>query len=245
MNIAEKLIIIAENEQKVYKAGYNKGKLEGIGNNRYDTFWDAYQNYGKRRNYTYAFSYEGWNNTTFNPKYPIIAIGNASYMFDNCQVADFDFIEKGITFDTSGATSLTYAFRQCKGISRIGTIDCTGCSELNRTFYGCKMPVIDNFIVHENLTYTNTFDYATIKDITVSGTIGKNGFKLTASTLAKNSIVSIINALSTTTSGLAITLSKTAVDNAFATSDGAADGSVSEEWLSLIATKSNWTISLS
>lgn len=245
MNIAEKLTTVAENIPKVFEAGYNKGKSEGGGDSYYDAFWDAYQDYGSRRNYTYAFSYEGWNDKTFNPKYPIIATGNASYMFDSCQVTDFDFVEKGITFDTSGATSLTYCFRQCKGIYRIGTIDCTGCSDLNRIFYACKMPVIDNFIVHENLTYTNTFDYATIEDITVSGTIGKNGFKLTTSTLAKKSIISIINALSTTTSGLAITLSKTAVNNAFATSEGASDGSTSEEWLSLIATKSNWTISLS
>lgn len=29
MNISEKLAIIAENEQKVYDAGYEKGKAEG------------------------------------------------------------------------------------------------------------------------------------------------------------------------------------------------------------------------
>ena len=64
------------------------------------------------------------------------------------------------------------------------------------------------------------------------------------SPLSKDSIISIINALSTATSDLPITLSITAVNNAFETSPGAADGSTSEEWTALIATKPNWTISL-
>lgn len=62
--------------------------------------------------------------------------------------------------------------------------------------------------------------------------------------LSKPSITSIINCLSTTTSGLTVTLSKTAVNNAFETSEGVADGSTSQEWLNLVATKTNWTISL-
>lgn len=245
MSMAEKITTIAENIPKVFEAGYNKGKSEGGGDNYYDTFWDAYQDYGNRRSYTYAFAKQGWNNETFNPKYPIIAVGDASYMFDGCTLTDFDFVENGISLDTSGAASLTYAFRNCKGIYRIGEIDCSGCKDVNRLFYSCKMPNIDNLIVHENLTYSNTFDYATIENITISGVIGKNGFKLTSSTLTKASVISIINALSSTTDGLSITLSETAVNNAFEENEGAADGSASDEWLSLIATKPNWTISLS
>ena len=62
--------------------------------------------------------------------------------------------------------------------------------------------------------------------------------------LSKASITSIINALSSTTSGLTVTLSKTAVNTAFETESGGADGSTSQEWLALATTKSNWTISL-
>ena len=62
--------------------------------------------------------------------------------------------------------------------------------------------------------------------------------------LSHASIESIINALSDTTSGLTVTLSLAAVNSAFETSEGAADGSASEEWAALAATKSNWTISL-
>ena len=75
--------------------------------------------------------------------------------------------------------------------------------------------------------------------------ITKNGFDVQWSTeLSKESIISIINALSDTTTALTVTLSKTAVNNAFETAKGNADGSTSEEWAALIATKQNWTISL-
>ena len=88
MTIAEKLTQIAENEQKVYDAGYAKGKAEGgssyeqgVADGKqaeYDAFWDKFQNYGNRRNYYYAFAWqqvanEGWASDAYNPKYPIIA----------------------------------------------------------------------------------------------------------------------------------------------------------------------------
>ena len=90
--------------------------------------------------------------------------------------------------------------------------------------------------------FTNCFQ---LQNLTIEGIIGQNGFNVQWSTkLSKASITSIINALSETTSGLTVTLSKTAVNNAFETSAGAADGSTSEEWTTLEGTKTNWTISL-
>lgn len=62
--------------------------------------------------------------------------------------------------------------------------------------------------------------------------------------LTADSIKSIVEGLSDTATGQTLTLSKTAVNKAFETSEGANDGSTSAEWLALIATKSNWTISL-
>ena len=50
--------------------------------------------------------------------------------------------------------------------------------------------------------------------------------------------------LTDTASGKTITFSKTAVNKAFETSAGANDGSTSAEWLALVGTKPNWTISL-
>ena len=62
MSIAEKLVTIAENQLRVYEAG----KAVGC-----DSFWDAYQQNGKRTMYWYAFSGYGWTKDTLRPKYTV------------------------------------------------------------------------------------------------------------------------------------------------------------------------------
>lgn len=62
--------------------------------------------------------------------------------------------------------------------------------------------------------------------------------------LEKGSIVNVVSCLADNISGLSATFNRTSVDTAFETSPGAADGSTSTEWLELVATKPNCTISL-
>lgn len=62
--------------------------------------------------------------------------------------------------------------------------------------------------------------------------------------LDKASTTSVISALSDTATAQTLTLSLSAVNTAFETSEGAADGSTSEEWLALAETKPNWLIEL-
>ena len=83
-----------------------------------------------------------------------------------------------------------------------------------------------------------------LENIIFEGEIGKEIDIQHSHKLTKASITSIINALSSTTSGLSVTLSKTAVNTAFETSTGANNGSISTEWSALVATKTNWTINL-
>lgn len=97
--------------------------------------------------------------------------------------------------------------------------------------------------------FTNAFnDCTALEELILSGSLVRGGLDLHWSTkLNKASIESVINALSDTTSGLAITLSKAAVDKAFETSEGANDGSTSAEWDALGGInrpRQNWTISL-
>ena len=55
----------------------------------YDRFWDAYQDYGDRNSYAYAFAGQAWTDETYNPKYPINATGNANALFiNNAQITD-------------------------------------------------------------------------------------------------------------------------------------------------------------
>lgn len=62
--------------------------------------------------------------------------------------------------------------------------------------------------------------------------------------LSKESLESIVNSLSSETSGLTLILKLQAVNKAFETSEGANDGSNSTEWQTLVNTKPNWTINL-
>jgi hypothetical protein len=62
--------------------------------------------------------------------------------------------------------------------------------------------------------------------------------------LDKASIENIMGALSTSSSGFSVTFKGSAVDAAFETAQGAADGRSSPEWTALVAEHNNWTITL-
>ena len=94
--------------------------------------------------------------------------------------------------------------------------------------------------------YDNIFAGASaLEEITITGTIGQNGFSISPCVkLSKDSIKSVINALSTTTSGLTVTLSKTAVNNAFGIDvDDTTTWAEGTEYYELRHSKDNWTIS--
>lgn len=241
MSIAEKLTTIAENEQKVFDSGKQA---------EYDKFWDKYQENGNRTNYEYAFTGAGWNDETFKPKYDIVPTANTN-MFTVCGVTDMikALENASVKLDLSKAVSTSYLL-QSSLITRFPTIDTSSrkaidyflMSNQNLEYVEKVILKSDGSQTFNNYSFTNN---PKLKEIRFEGVIGQNGFTIKDSPLlSKASIESIINALSTVTSGLTVTLSKTAVNNAFETSVGASDGSTSQEWLDLIATKSNWTIAL-
>lgn len=231
--------------------GYTEGKTDGIAEgieqgkkSQYDEFWDAYQDYGKRTNYQSAFM-RGWNEQNFKPKYDIRIEGSASGMFDtNLYIRDVKAVldKCGVVLDTSKATNLQY-FLTSSNIEAFGVIDVTSLSSVNYVLYYCpKLVSVEKFVFKADGSQPINdafYQLAILENLIVEGTIGQNGFNVQWSTkLSKASITSIINALSTTTSGLTVTISKTAINNAF---NG---GSTGDEWLNLVATKNNWTISL-
>jgi hypothetical protein len=254
MSIAEKLTIIAENEQKVYDAGFNAGKSQG-GDSYYDEFWDKFQDNGNRTNYQYGFSGYGWTLDTFKPKYSVVpdTLNTGFWGLDrnNTNIENaIDFVElfenKGLVFDTSNCSNFAAGFMWAT-IKRLGVIDLRKNNATMATTFGYgKIKTIVKVIVDENTTFqANTFQsQATLENITFEGVLAQNGLNLQWSTkLTHDSITSIVNCLSADTSGLTVTLSLTAVKKAFETSSGANDGNASTEWLNLKATKPNWTIS--
>lgn len=200
--------------------GYAKGVEEGK-QAEYDAFWDAFQEYGNQRSYIYAFAGSNWTDDIYNPKYPIVVnnVTGANYVFLYSKITDTK-----VPITITGGAVMTSAFAQMSNCHTIRKIT-----------------------VDETVTVaTGTFVWnSALVNIEFGGTIALGSPSFQHSTkLSKASITSIINALSTASSGLSLTLSKIAVNNAFSTVSGAADGSASSEWASLIATKPNWTISL-
>lgn len=249
MSIAEKLQTIAENELKVYDAGEQKA---------IDDMWEALQGGGTRASYPASF-FDGADFTkkTFKPKYDIRPTGtNTNQWVLNCPVhKDLLFTEgqvnmkeleqeRGIVFDFSACTNFTQTF--CGGLfSELNVIDISNATATALAFYGgylnsanlkpLQIKRIEKLICSETTPFaSNTFGYArNLEYIGFEGVVGKS-IDLHYSPLSKASIESLVSCLSTNATGQTLTLNKIAKETAF----------TEEEWQTLIATKSNWTISL-
>lgn len=198
----------------------------------YNTFWDAFQQNGKRIDYKHAFRL--WSDTIYDPKYPIVMYGDGSYAFQDSAII------KRIDVKTSKCANLQGIFAGASKVTEIGTIDTTGSAGYLAGFFnGCEALVkLEKLILLEDgsQTFSPTLFNSchALKDVEIAGTIGNNLTMQYCTSLSKESITSVVNALSTTASGKTLTLSASAKSKAF----------TDDEWATLIATKSNWTISL-
>lgn len=247
MTIAEKIVKLDEEADKLIDLNNElEQTLYGTdtgGKSFYDAFWDAYQDNGNRLNYQYSFCAMGWNDNTFKPKYDL-TLGKGytgTLMFWECYVTDLaETLEKqGIKLDTTLCGYMEKMFQNAK-TKRVPELNCSHAMDynsngLNMTFINSQVETIDKLIVHEALVYKSTFQGCTnLKNIVFEGVIGQDINFQWSTLLSRPSIESIVNHLSDTASGKTLTLSKTAVNNAFST----------EEWNTLVSTKSNWTITL-
>ena len=189
MSIAEKLQTIAENEQKVYKAGQQS---------EYDRFWDEYQNYGAITNYDNYFSGKGWTKKTFRPKYNMSPV--SAYMMFRYNSTECDFVEWlnecGISFDDSKNRNTQYMYFGCL-FTRIGTITFANLISSGDTFGYCSnLHTIDKIISTKNVTYSRTTFIGCEKlvNITFDGEIG-NSITFQWSPLTAKSAISAITHL--------------------------------------------------
>lgn len=208
-----------------------------------DAFWDIYQQNGERTVYNNAFSGYGWTDETFKPKYDMRPI-SATQMFHSTQITNLkQILDKcGVVLDFSNCTGFTYTFQQSK-ITHIGVIDTRKCGNLNYFMTEAKFVYIEKIILKDDGSQSFMSGYSfsvcrVLEHIIFEGVIGKNGLDLHWSTkLDADSLKSIIDCLSTTTTGLTVTLPATAQSNYDAVYGSGA-------WEELVATKSNWTIAL-
>lgn len=171
-------------------------------------FWENFQQGGARKSYNTAF--QQWRDICYNPIYPFIEITNASNMFNSCNIVDTKVPVDLTTIPSSNNMNAVFA-------------------------YSTALKTINKLIVNENTTYNNWFPYCNrLANITFEGTIGKSIDFKDCKLLSKASIENVISCLSETATGQTLTLSQTAVDNAF----------TADEWNALIKDITNWTFSL-
>lgn len=239
------------NADEVYAAGKQA---------EYDQFWDTIQ-----YNATYLpafFAGRAWRDSTFKPKYDIKPKGSCEYMFRYSLITDLKGIleKQGVVLDTSLSTNMNN-FGAYNQLTRVPTLNLTGVT--NKTSYmfttndgSSKLTYIEEIIVSETTQFQQTsFQYCDkLEHVIFTGPLSTKGLDLRWSPLLdRESLVSIIKCLSktATASGLTVTLSETAVNNAFTTEEWAAiagtESAVGEGIIvdgELIVRPANWSIAL-
>ena len=183
----------------------------------WDAFWDSYQQDGAKLNYTQAFYSTRWNDINYKPKYPLIC-SSCQSMYNSSRISN-----------------------------TIQNIDISGCTNTQYLFgYVTTLITIPKLIVSESTPFKDTFiSCSNLENLIIEGEVGQNGFNVQYSKkLNGKSIVSIIEALSSEKSGLTVTLSQTAKNNMTFPITSEQSKVTYDSWENLIATKSNWTISL-
>ena len=210
MSIAAKLAQIAENEQKVFDAGYAKGREEagesiyneGYADGKkaeYDAFWDSYQDYGNRTTtYEYAFARNGWTDVTFKPKYDLIVKNAANQMFYTTYITNLKKIlsDCGVVLDTSEVTNFNGMFQQAR-TTHVPTLDMRKATANSHSFSYSNIEEFEKIIVSETVPWQSAFmNCSRLKHLFVEGVIGQNGFNVQwSNNLSHDSLMSIINAL--------------------------------------------------
>lgn len=220
---------------KVYDAGKQA---------EYDAFWDVFQQKGISKGYNYNFSGNGWNDNTFRPKYDIKPT-QCHNMFNSSAIEDLAGVlaECGVVLDLSTVTGrCDNMFAYATKLLTVPELDLRNAvyanGVLNGMFQSCsKLHTIECIKLKEDGTTnwgSNVFsNCSALENLSFSGAIGQNGLDLHWSTkLTHDSLMSIINALQTKTSGTwTVTLGTTNLANPDLTDAEKA-----------IATQKGWTL---
>ncbi len=216
----------------------------------YNEFWDAALD--PSLNWQQRFTGAVWNDTTFKPNQDIKPTGYANNLFYLTAITDLAGIleDCGVVLDTSGINGrgdfLFYYNTQMTRIPYLDLSNITYQNGINNIFGYCyALHTVEGLRLRDdgNLTMLSSFEQCReLVNIEIYGTIGKELYMVHCTKLSIASLTSIMTALSTTTSGLSVTLSKTAVDTAF--KNGNTPGSEAPDWKDLVLSRSNWTINL-
>lgn len=199
-----------------YEQGVEDGKKAA-----YDTLWDALQENGNRRSYQYSFYSTSltWTNEIYNPKYPIICDDSTAYTATSIFHGNSYITDTKVPI-TIRDTRMDNTFMNCVNLKRIPSLTVENLTRIVGAFQNCRS--LETLIMH--------------------GTIDQDIDLQWSTKLSKESIWSIMVALSETSTGKTITLSKTAVDVAFGNDDFV--GSDTLDWGQRVLDRPNWTVNL-
>lgn len=167
-----------------------------------NAFWDEYQQYGNRAEYSYGFAGAGWSDNNFKPKHNIVPVGNSvRYMFSSNNITNLKALleECGVILDFSQVTNCNYPF-QGSTITDVGILDVRKCNEFKYFLYGSKnLKNIEKLVLKSDgsQVFDTTYSFGTCNALThiiFEGAIGSN-INTQWSPLDLESAISIINAL--------------------------------------------------
>ena len=199
---------MADGVAEVYEAGK---KAE------YDAFWDVFQGNGNITDCQSMFVGPQWTNAIYKPKHPLRP-KNAYAMYQRTGITDI-YCGGNTIVDFSQATDFYYTFYGTH-IQHLGVLDFSAGTRMHSCFAGSVWLVsIDKLIISESMTgASGTFTNAqALTDVTIEGVIPVSIELKHSQLLSHDSIISFITHLSDTVTGQTLTLSKAAVNKAFAT----------------------------
>lgn len=249
VGIGAYLKAIYDNVPLVFAAGGKAWKGE---------FWNIYQNKGALTDYSEVFSGRGWTAEFFTPRYDIHPTSKATNMFAHSAMAInlVSHLEAlGISLITQHSTDLSGIyydtdFTAVPPVVLGGTIDTTVWHLFSESdqLVSASIEITQAFIDKGiSVLWSQCFERCTaLKDLSFSGggVINQIIDLQWSTTLTKASISNVVNYLATDTTDLICRFSLAAVNVAFETAEGANDGTASEEWLTLIESKPNWSFAL-
>ena len=237
-------------EEQGYNIGFSEGYDEGETDGKQaesEEFWNSFfSNPLKNESFQYMFAGNGWNNDLFSkiiyPNEKIVITGakgnNMLYMCNNVNwnSTKIDLSEFCKHFDFSQCTSAENMFQNA--VAQNITVDFSNCTTLKNTFNGNNNGKLDNItlkVSNKCTTFQGAFDYQNqlTNIIFVEGSeITENINFNRSSLLTKESLMSIINALSVLPEGTTRTLTLHATSK----------GLLSDAEKAIITDEKGWTL---
>jgi hypothetical protein len=114
--------------------GYNDGTIAGLQAGKeeeYNKFWNKFQQNGLRTSYRYAFYNWHWNNTIYQPKYPLVCTEASTDMMRYSEITDT------IVPITIKHTNSQYCFANNTRLTTIRELNVTSSVQFIGWFAGC------------------------------------------------------------------------------------------------------------